>query len=87
MTMAKNEASNAVRKEFSKLSLDGKTSFLVEAVFSTAGAAIHEIGERVTSLVELVTGAGSGSDEPAEPETAEESAAEEKAEDAGKASK
>lgn len=75
--MAKKEASSAVREEFSKLSLDGKTSFLVEAVFSTAGTAIHEIGERVGSLVELVTGSvqSPGSNEPAEPEAAEESAA------------
>lgn len=54
--MAEEEAKSAVREEFSKLNLDGKTSFLVEAVFSTAGAAINEIGERLTSLVELVTG-------------------------------
>jgi len=87
--MAKKEASSAVREEFSKLSLDGKTSFLVEAVFSTAGTAIHEIGERISSLVELVTGSvqGAGSDEPSEPETAEQSApAEEEAKDAEKAS-
>lgn len=54
--MAENEGTNSVREEFSKLSLDAKTSFLVEAVFSTAGTAIHEIGDRLTSLVDLVTG-------------------------------
>ena len=44
-----------VREEFSKLDLDGKTSFLVEAIFSTAGSAINEIGTRLNGLVALVT--------------------------------
>lgn len=53
--MSENEATSNVREEFSKLSLDGKTSFLVEAVFSTAGTAIQEIGDRLGNLVDLVT--------------------------------
>ncbi|HEY5564717.1 MAG TPA: hypothetical protein VIL33_03940 [Rhodothermia bacterium] len=54
--MSENEPTSNVREEFSKLSLDAKTSFLVEAVFSTAGTAISEIGDRLSNLVELVTG-------------------------------
>jgi hypothetical protein len=68
--MSENEPTSNVREEFSKLSLDAKTSFLVEAVFSTAGTAISEIGDRLSNLVELVTGsmqtagsAGQGADD------------------------
>ena len=71
--MATEEKTNAVRDEFSKLSLDGKTSFLVEAVFSTAGTAIHEIGTRLTNLVELVTGATDHSNVDAEAPAASDS--------------
>jgi len=53
--MSEKEPTSNVREEFSKLSLDAKTSFLVEAVFSTAGTAISEIGDRLSNLVELVT--------------------------------
>jgi hypothetical protein len=64
--------SDDVRQNFRKLSLDEKTSFLVEAVFSTAYSAVNEIGERVSSLVDLLV--GGKSDEPvaeeAEPEEA-----------------
>ena len=87
--MAENEGTSSVREEFSKLSLDGKTSFLVEAVFSTAGTAIHEIGERLTSLVDLVTGsmqaaASADSDSDASAEASNEA---ESQEDNGKKSK
>ena len=53
--MSKDQVKDSVREEFRKLSLDGKTAFLVEAIFSTAGSAINEIGGRLTSLVSLVT--------------------------------
>ena len=87
--MAKKEASQSVRDEFSKLSLDGKTSFLVEAVFSTAGSAIHEIGERVTSLVDLVAGAVSSDESDESSNTADEadSSSSDEEEDSDTASK
>lgn len=85
--MAKNEAASTVREEFSKLSLDGKTSFLVEAVFSTAGSAIHEIGERLNNLVELVTGSGTEAATEESGATETSSADEETASDADNASK
>jgi len=53
--MSNDQVKDSVREEFKKLSLDGKTAFLVEAIFSTAGSAINEIGGRLTSLVSLVT--------------------------------
>jgi hypothetical protein len=53
--MSTDDVNDSVREEFSKLSLDGKTSFLVEAIFSTAGSAINEIGSRLNGLVTLVT--------------------------------
>ncbi len=71
--MAENEGTNSVREEFSKLNLDAKTSFLVEAVFSTAGTAIHEIGERLTSLVDLVTGSMQAAASSEEGETSDDS--------------
>ncbi|HUF08305.1 MAG TPA: hypothetical protein VMO47_03225 [Rhodothermales bacterium] len=68
--MSEKEPTSTVREEFSKLSLDAKTSFLVEAVFSTAGTAISEIGDRLSNLVELFTesmqtagSAGQGADD------------------------
>lgn len=73
--MSTDHVNDSVREEFSKLSLDGKTSFLVEAIFSTAGSAINEIGSRLNSLVSLVSGpfedAGNGSEtESAAPDPA-----------------
>jgi hypothetical protein len=73
--MSTDQVNDSVREEFSKLSLDGKTSFLVEAIFSTAGSAINEIGSRLTDLVTLVTepfdadgdDSKDGADEAAEP--------------------
>ena len=53
--MSKEQVADSVRDEFSKLTLDGKTAFLVEAIFSTAGTAINEIGSRLSNLVDLVT--------------------------------
>ncbi len=79
--MSTDHAINSVRNEFSKLDLDGKTSFLVEAIFSTAGSAITEIGSRLNGLVALVTQAfeDTGSDPdaaaPAEAEPKEEAEA------------
>ncbi len=68
--MSKEEVDSAVREEFGKLSLDGKTAFLVEAVFSTAGTAIDEISSRLNGLVDLVTQPASD-DESAASETSE----------------
>ena len=61
--MSKDDVRDSVRDEFSKLSLDGKTAFLVEAIFSTAGSAINEIGTRLNNLVSLVTGPLEAADE------------------------
>jgi hypothetical protein len=63
--MSKDHVHDPVREEFKKLSLDGKTAFLVEAIFSTAGSAINEIGTRLNSLVSLVTDPFEGSPESA----------------------
>ena len=61
--MSKEHTQDTVREEFKKLNLDGKTAFLVEAIFSTAGSAINEIGTRLNSLVSLVTDPFEASDE------------------------
>jgi len=53
--MSADNVNDSVRDEFRKLDLDAKTSFLVEAIFSTAGSAINEIGSRLNGLVGLVT--------------------------------
>jgi hypothetical protein len=53
--MSKENLHDAVREEFSKLNLDGKAAFLVEAIFSTAGSAINEIGSRLNRLASLVS--------------------------------
>ncbi len=64
--MSTDHVNDSVREEFRKLSLDGKTSFLVEAIFSTAGSAINEIGSRLNGLVSLVTEPFDTAPEPAE---------------------
>ena len=74
--MSKEQVADSVKEEFSKLSLDGKTAFLVEAIFSTAGSAIKEIAGRLNGLVSLVTDPfeasdDSGSGDPAEAEAEE----------------
>ena len=80
--MSTDPVNDSVREEFSKLDLDGKTSFLVEAIFSTAGSAINEIGGRLNGLVALVTdpfsdsvdeaeNAGADGDDEATPEASE----------------
>jgi len=61
-----------VRDEFSKLDLDGKTAFLVEAIFSTAGSAINEISGRLSGLVGLVTDPFEASDDDASGDAGEE---------------
>ena len=68
--MSTDHVNDSVREEFSKLDLDGKTSFLVEAIFSTAGSAINEIGGRLNGLVALVTDPFSDSGDEAENKSA-----------------
>lgn len=67
--MSTDHVNDSIREEFSKLSLDGKTSFLVEAIFSTAGSAINEIGSRLNDLVTLATGSFENSGNGSETET------------------
>lgn len=71
--MSKDHVQDSVREEFRKLSLDAKTAFLVEAIFSTAGSAINEIGSRLNDLVSLITDPfeGAREDSPSETKKAE----------------
>ena len=87
--MSKEHVHDSVREEFRKLNLDGKTAFLVEAIFSTAGSAINEIGSRLNGLVQLVSEPfeASAADEASESDAESDAPPEESAADAEPAPK
>lgn len=70
--MSKQKGDHGVselKEAFDQLSLDDKAAFLMKAVFSTASAALDEIGERIEDLVNAVTAVPAEEDTaPGEPE-------------------
>ncbi|MEM6337711.1 MAG: hypothetical protein AAF752_14160 [Bacteroidota bacterium] len=67
MAKKKTTGMDDLRAQFRALNLDQKSTFLAEAIFTTAGAALDEIGQRLSTFADEISQQWGGKEEEPPP--------------------